>query len=83
MFMARYSAIAAVIQHAPRWVARLNVEGAHAQVALRLQGTRAQRLSQGEGLAVMDFGVPGIRGSRYTRLMVRRRVPPLGDVSLA
>ena len=45
--------------------ARLHIEGAQAQVAVRLQGTHAQLLSQGEGLAVVGFG----------RLALRRFAP--------
>ena len=58
-------------------------EDAQAQAAVRLQGTHAQLLSQGEGPAVVVFGVLGLRSVHGTLLTIRRPFPPLRDVSLA
>jgi hypothetical protein len=43
-------------------LARLGVEGAEAVVAVRLQRAHAKLLGQGEGLAVVRFGLLGVGG---------------------
>src|SRR5262245_19326982 len=64
MAMSRYSAMAMVSAARWLWAAHLDVEGAQAQVAVCLQGTHAQFLSQSESLAVVGLGRLALR--RFT-----------------
>ena len=72
--MAWYSSMAAE-SSARAWLslADLGVQGAEAAVAVGLERAHAQFLGQGEGLAVVGFGLSLSGGSRRAAISPRRR----------